>query len=50
MPPGNSRAGLVCQPSAWQGYVRDAVRDTPVRLVFTADEHDLQTRDDPRVL
>ncbi|MFB7248091.1 acyl-CoA synthetase [Streptomyces populi] len=43
-------AALVCSDRAWDGYLREAAADSPVRVVLTACERDLQTRDDPRVL
>ncbi|MFF4330872.1 AMP-binding protein [Streptomyces sp. NPDC001591] len=47
---GDSGAvALVCEPGAWQGYLREASRGTAVRTVLTAGPQDFQTRDDPRV-
>ncbi|MGW2680546.1 AMP-binding protein [Streptomyces sp. NPDC001436] len=47
---GDSGAvALVCEPGAWQGYLREASRGTEVRTVLTAGPQDFQTRDDPRV-
>ncbi|BBA96451.1 putative acyl-CoA synthetase [Actinacidiphila reveromycinica] len=43
-------AAILCSRTAWEAYVRDTVADSPVRIALTADEHDLQTRDDARVL
>ncbi|MGW4084440.1 class I adenylate-forming enzyme family protein [Streptomyces sp. NPDC004822] len=42
-------AALVCSGRAWEAYLRDTAADSPVRIVLTACEADLQTRDDPRV-
>ncbi|GHH75102.1 hypothetical protein GCM10018793_17570 [Streptomyces sulfonofaciens] len=41
---------LVCADRAFDGYLREAAAGTPVRIVLTACERDLQSRDDPRVL
>ncbi|WP_329130327.1 AMP-binding protein [Streptomyces sp. NBC_01476] len=41
---------IVCSEHAWQGYVRATVAGSPVRIALTANERDLQTRNDPRVL
>ncbi|RII18821.1 Long-chain-fatty-acid--CoA ligase [Streptomyces sp. YIM 130001] len=41
---------LVCADRAWDGYLRETAADSSVRLVLTACERDLQTRDDQRVL
>ncbi|MEV7524767.1 AMP-binding protein [Streptomyces sp. NPDC091371] len=41
--------GLVCEAGAWEGYVREAVRGSGVRVVLTARDQDFQTRNDPRV-
>ncbi|MFJ7067394.1 AMP-binding protein [Streptomyces sp. NPDC101115] len=41
---------VVCSDRAWAGHVRDAAAGTGVAVVLTADERQLQTRDDPRVL
>ncbi|MEU1039781.1 AMP-binding protein [Streptomyces sp. NPDC005551] len=43
-------SALVCADRAWESYLRETAADSPVRLVLTACELDLQTRDDPRVL
>ncbi|RFU87254.1 long-chain fatty acid--CoA ligase [Streptomyces triticagri] len=41
---------LICADRAWEGYLRETAAGSSVRLVLTACERDLQTRDDPRVL
>ncbi|MFI0165988.1 class I adenylate-forming enzyme family protein [Streptomyces sp. NPDC017095] len=41
---------LVCADRAWETYLRQTAAGSPVRIVLTACERDLQTRDDPRVL
>ncbi|MGC5346579.1 AMP-binding protein [Streptomyces sp. DT171] len=42
---------LICADHAWESHLRDtAARARTVRIVLTTSEHDLQTRDDPRVL
>ncbi|MEV6737682.1 AMP-binding protein [Streptomyces sp. NPDC051104] len=41
---------LVCSDRAWESYLRDTAAASPVRIVLTACERDLQTRDDARVL
>ncbi len=41
---------LICSDRAWEGYLREAAVDSPVRVVLTACELDLQTRGDERVL
>ncbi|CAL9318245.1 class I adenylate-forming enzyme family protein [Streptomyces sp. SudanB182_2057] len=41
---------LICSDRAWEAYLRPTAADSPVRIVLTACERDLQTRDDPRVL
>ncbi|WP_199547054.1 AMP-binding protein [Streptomyces sp. N35] len=41
---------LICSDRAWEGYLREAAADSPVRIVLTACELDLQSRDDERVL
>ncbi|MGW1066085.1 class I adenylate-forming enzyme family protein [Streptomyces aureus] len=41
---------LVCSDRAFDAYLRETAADSPVRIVLTACELDLQTRDDPRVL
>ncbi|MEU8826373.1 AMP-binding protein [Streptomyces sp. NPDC048636] len=43
-------SALVCSRHAWEEYVRDTAADSPVRIALTADGHDLQSRDDERVL
>ncbi|MFF3613962.1 class I adenylate-forming enzyme family protein [Streptomyces sp. NPDC002580] len=43
-------SALVCSDRAWDAYLRETAADSPVRIVLTACELDLQTRDDPRVL
>jgi long-chain acyl-CoA synthetase len=43
-------AAILCSETAWQAYVRETAAASPVRIALTASEHDLQTRDDPRVL
>ncbi|NLU76464.1 long-chain fatty acid--CoA ligase [Streptomyces sp. HNM0575] len=43
-------AALVCDERAWDGYLREAAGGSPVRIVLTACELDLQSRDDERVL
>ncbi|MFD9572296.1 AMP-binding protein [Streptomyces sp. NPDC059982] len=43
-------AVLVCEDRAWTAYLSACVPDTGVHTVLTADPHDFQTRDDPRVL
>ncbi|MFC9961017.1 class I adenylate-forming enzyme family protein [Streptomyces nigra] len=40
---------LVCSGRAWETYLRTTAADSPVKIVLTACEADLQTRDDPRV-
>ncbi|MFD8569573.1 class I adenylate-forming enzyme family protein [Streptomyces sp. NPDC059639] len=42
--------GLVCTDRAWEAYLRETAADSPVRIVLTACELDLQTRGDQRVL
>ncbi|MFJ8822174.1 AMP-binding protein [Streptomyces sp. NPDC102467] len=42
--------GLVCTDRAWDTYLRETAADSPVRIVLTACELDLQTRGDERVL
>lgn len=42
--------GLICSDRAWDAYLRDTAADSPVRIVLTACERDLQSRDDARVL
>ncbi|MGW0535464.1 class I adenylate-forming enzyme family protein [Streptomyces sp. NPDC003032] len=41
---------LICADRAWETYLRDTAADSPVRVVLTACQLDLQSRDDPRVL
>ncbi|MFD9036669.1 AMP-binding protein [Streptomyces sp. NPDC059567] len=41
---------LICSDRAWDAYLRDTAADSSVRIVLTACERELQTRDDPRVL
>ncbi|MFJ9041297.1 class I adenylate-forming enzyme family protein [Streptomyces sp. NPDC102406] len=41
---------LVCSDRAWDTYLRETAADSPVRIVLTACELDLQTRNDERVL
>jgi long-chain acyl-CoA synthetase len=41
---------LVCADHAWESYLRDAAGVSDVRVVLTACELDLQTRNDARVL
>ncbi|WP_425244503.1 class I adenylate-forming enzyme family protein [Streptomyces citrinus] len=41
---------LVCSDRAWEAYLRETAADSPVRIVLTACELDLQTRGDERVL
>ncbi|MGW0735518.1 AMP-binding protein [Streptomyces sp. NPDC002851] len=41
---------LVCSDRAWASYLRETAADSPVRIVLTACELDLQSRDDARVL
>ncbi|MET7852485.1 AMP-binding protein [Streptomyces avermitilis] len=43
-------AALVCSDRAWDSYLRETAAGTPVRIVLTACELDLQTRNDARVL
>ncbi|MET8024200.1 class I adenylate-forming enzyme family protein [Streptomyces avermitilis] len=43
-------AALVCSDRAWDSYLRETAAGTPVRIVLTACELDLQTRGDARVL
>ncbi|KPI04967.1 AMP-dependent synthetase and ligase, partial [Actinobacteria bacterium OV450] len=40
---------LLCEGGAWSAYLAGAVRDTAVRAVLTASDHEFQTRNDPRV-
>ncbi|WP_432010051.1 class I adenylate-forming enzyme family protein [Streptomyces cucumeris] len=41
---------LVCSRHAWEDYARETAAGSPVRIALTADAHDLQSRDDERVL
>nr|WP_308801071.1 AMP-binding protein [Streptomyces polyasparticus] len=41
---------LICADRAWEAYLREAAAGSPVRIVLTACELDLQTRGDERVL
>ncbi|MGI5141151.1 MULTISPECIES: class I adenylate-forming enzyme family protein [unclassified Streptomyces] len=41
---------LVCSDRAWESYLRETAAGSPVRIVLTACELDLQTRGDARVL
>ncbi|RVU25199.1 long-chain fatty acid--CoA ligase [Streptomyces antnestii] len=41
---------LICSDRAWETYLRETAADSPVRIVLTACELDLQTRGDERVL
>lgn len=41
---------LVCADHAWESHLRETAAGTGVRIVLTACQLDLQTRDDPRVL
>ncbi|MEU6994357.1 AMP-binding protein [Streptomyces sp. NPDC046465] len=41
---------LICSDRAWESYLRDTAADSPVRVVLTACQLDLQTRNDTRVL
>ncbi|MFJ8505498.1 class I adenylate-forming enzyme family protein [Streptomyces avermitilis] len=43
-------AALVCSDRAWDSNLRETAAGTPVRIVLTACELDLQTRGDARVL
>ncbi|MGW1256787.1 class I adenylate-forming enzyme family protein [Streptomyces sp. NPDC002513] len=43
-------SALVCADRAWEAYLRDTAVGSPVRIVLTACELDLQTRGDARVL
>ncbi|NUV31123.1 MULTISPECIES: class I adenylate-forming enzyme family protein [Streptomyces] len=43
-------SGLVCADRTWEAYLRETAAGTAVRLVLTADERQLQSRDDERVL
>ncbi|WP_447036462.1 class I adenylate-forming enzyme family protein [Streptomyces sp. DSM 118878] len=41
---------LICADRAWDTYLRETAAGSPVRIVLTACQLDLQTRNDPRVL
>ncbi|MFF1258154.1 class I adenylate-forming enzyme family protein [Streptomyces sp. NPDC058321] len=41
---------LICSDRAWEAYLRETAAESPVRIVLTACELDLQTRGDERVL
>ncbi|MEU8622397.1 AMP-binding protein [Streptomyces sp. NPDC048623] len=41
---------VVCSDRAWAGHVRATAAEAGVTVALTADERQLQTRDDPRVL
>ncbi|MGH4030782.1 class I adenylate-forming enzyme family protein [Actinomycetota bacterium Odt1-20B] len=43
-------AALICADRAWESYLREAAATSPVRVVLTACQLDLQSRDDRRVL
>ncbi|MGW2227748.1 class I adenylate-forming enzyme family protein [Streptomyces formicae] len=43
-------AALICADRAWETYLRETAADSPVRVVLTACQLDLQTRGDTRVL
>ncbi|MFD7168355.1 class I adenylate-forming enzyme family protein [Streptomyces violascens] len=43
-------AALICSDRAWEDYLRDTAAGSPVRIVLTACELDLQTENDQRVL
>ncbi|MFI1396559.1 AMP-binding protein [Streptomyces sp. NPDC020681] len=43
-------AALICSDRAWDGYLRECAAASPVRVVLTACELDLQSRNDTRVL
>ncbi|GAA3024660.1 class I adenylate-forming enzyme family protein [Streptomyces glomeratus] len=43
-------SALVCADRAWEAYLRDTAAGSPVRIVLTACELDLQTRGDARVM
>ncbi|MFD9820112.1 class I adenylate-forming enzyme family protein [Streptomyces violascens] len=42
-------AALICSDRAWEDYLRDTAAGSPVRIVLTACELDLQTENDQRV-
>ncbi|TGB09334.1 AMP-binding protein [Streptomyces sp. MZ04] len=41
---------LICADRAWETYLRETAAASPVRIVLTACQLDLQSRDDARVL
>lgn len=41
---------LICSDRAWETYLRETAAASPVRIVLTACQLDLQTRNDTRVL
>ncbi|MEV6327281.1 AMP-binding protein [Streptomyces sp. NPDC051909] len=41
---------VICSDHAWTGHLRDTAAAAGVRIALTADERQLQTRNDPRVL
>ncbi|MEU6081130.1 AMP-binding protein [Streptomyces sp. NPDC047108] len=41
---------LVCADRAWESYLRATAEGSPVRIVLTTSEFELQTRNDERVL
>ncbi|MEU7027520.1 AMP-binding protein [Streptomyces sp. NPDC046275] len=41
---------VVCADRAWAGFLRETAAEAGVTVALTADERQLQTRDDPRVL
>ncbi|MEU7577485.1 AMP-binding protein [Streptomyces sp. NPDC041068] len=43
-------AALICSDRAWETYLREAAAESPVRVVLTACQLDLQSRNDTRVL
>ncbi|MER6995985.1 AMP-binding protein [Streptomyces sp. NPDC000410] len=43
-------AALICADRAWEAYLRETARDSPVRFALTTCELDLQSRGDARVL
>lgn len=43
-------SALICSDRAWEAYLRESAAASPVRIVLTACELDLQTRGDTRVL
>ncbi|MEU8523490.1 AMP-binding protein [Streptomyces sp. NBC_01216] len=46
----SAATALICSDRAWAEHLRDTAVACSVRVVLTACERDLQTRDDPRVL